>query len=80
MGRVARSARLPFWKTKIGNLIELGFQTMFPITRQVICITGLASMAIVTLCASKAIANILKTQQNREDPEQEKASESGRES
>ena len=53
---------------------------MFPITRQVICITGLASMAIVTLCASKAIANILKTQQNREDPEQEKASESGRES
>ena len=78
MGRVAQSARLPFWKTKIGKLSGLGFQKMAPITRQVICLTGLAGMAIVTLCASKAIANILKTQQNREDPEQENASESGR--
>jgi len=53
---------------------------MFPITRQVICLTGLAGIGIVTLCASKAIANILKIRQNRADPEQENASELGRES
>ena len=52
---------------------------MAPITRQVICLTGLAGMAIVTLCASKALSNILKSQQNRADPEQEITSESGRE-
>ena len=53
---------------------------MTPITRQVICLTGLAGMAIVTLCASKAIAKFLRTQQNRADSEQEDASEAGRKS
>ena len=49
---------------------------MAPITRQVICLTGLAGMAIVTLCASKAISNILQSQRNRANPEQEEPSES----